>query len=97
MRVLIDEGKCTNIYKEILGKPGPMDEAIAFIKDYMTNYKTSVSLEELREDFMLQYEDTEMGSPQYFLSVWNKLRDEKLVAMSARNRPGQVSEYHWNG
>tara|TARA_B100000686_G_scaffold336934_1_gene407419 strand:- start:234 stop:470 length:237 start_codon:yes stop_codon:yes gene_type:complete len=74
-----------------------MDKAIAFIKDYMTHYKISVNLEELREDFLLQFEDTEMGSPQFFLSVWKKLRDEKLVAMSQRNRAGQVSEYHWNG
>ena len=77
--------------------PDPMDEAIAFIKDYMTNYKISVPLEELRDDFLLQYDDTEMGSPEYFHSVWNKLREEKLVAMSSRNRPGQVSEYHWKG
>ena len=76
--------------------PSLMDEAIAFIKDYMTNYKTSVTLEELKEDYLLQYEDTELGSQEYFHSIWNKLREERLVAMSARNRPGQVSEYHWN-
>ena len=77
--------------------PDSMDEAIAFIKDYMTNYKVSVPLEELKEDFILQYEDTELGTPQFFLSVWNKLREEGLIAMTARNRAGQISEYYWNG
>ena len=73
-----------------------MQEIIEFVRDYMTHYNTTVTLDELRADYMIQYEDTEYGSLEYFSSVWNKLREEGLVVMMPRNRPGQDSEYQWN-
>ena len=75
--------------------PDSIQEVIEFVRDYMTHYKTAVTLNELREDYMIQYEDTEYGSLEYFSSVWNKLREEGLVKMIPRNRPGQDSEYKW--
>mgnify|MGYP001381770523 CR=1 FL=1 len=72
-------------------------EIIEFVKDYMTRYKTIVTLNELKDDYMIQYEDTDYGSLEYFSSVWNKLREEKLIVMVPRSRPGQDSEYKWNG
>lgn len=67
-----------------------------FFKDYMIHYKTTVTLNELKEDYMIQYEDTEFGSLEYFSSVWNKLREEGFIVMVPRSRPGQDSQYKWN-
>ncbi len=75
--------------------PDSMEEVIEFVRNYMTHFKTAVTLDELREDYMLQFEDTEYGSLEYFSSVWNKLREEGLVVMMRRTRPGQDSEYRW--